>query len=131
MTSTGYQPSNHRSTGCAKCHRRWRISAATRTAQATQIGLIQLTDFVNPAGLQARGETSFETGASGNPLPGNPGLNGLGTLQQGYVAGSNVNVVEEMVNMIETQRAYDEPKAISTADQMLQYVTQNYKGNGY
>ena len=97
------------------------------TAQATQIGLIQLTDFVNPAGLQARGENLYlETGVSGNPLPGNPGLNGLGTLQQGYVEGSNVNVVEEMVNMIETQRAYEmNSKAISTADQMLQYVTQN------
>lgn len=97
------------------------------TAQATQIGLIQLTDFVNPAGLQARGENLYlETWASGNPLPGNPGLNGLGTLQQGYVEGSNVNVVEEMVNMIETQRAYEmNSKAISTADQMLQYVTQN------
>jgi len=97
------------------------------TAQATQIGLIQLTDFVNPAGLHARGENpSLETGASGNPLPGNPGLNGLGTLQQGFVEGSNVNVVEEMVNMIETQRAYEmNSKAISTADQMLQYVTQN------
>jgi flagellar basal-body rod protein FlgG len=78
-------------------------------------------------GLQARGENLYlETGASGNPLPGNPGLNGLGTLQQGYVEGSNVNVVEEMVNMIETQRAYEmNSKAISTADQMLQYVTQN------
>ena len=97
------------------------------TAQATQIGLIQLTDYLNPAGLQARGEAQYlETGASGNPLPGNPGLNGLGTLQQGYVEGSNVNVVEEMVNMIETQRAYEmNSKAISTADQMLQYVTQN------
>jgi flagellar basal-body rod protein FlgG len=59
-------------------------------------------------------------------LPGNPGLNGLGTLQQGFVEGSNVNVVEEMVNMIETQRAYEmNSKAISTADQMLQYVSQN------
>ncbi|MDB2630059.1 flagellar basal body rod protein FlgG, partial [Luminiphilus sp.] len=64
--------------------------------------------------------------ASGTPLPGNPGLNGLGTLQQGFVEGSNVNVVEEMVNMIETQRAYEmNSKAISTADQMLQYVSQN------
>jgi flagellar basal-body rod protein FlgG len=95
--------------------------------QATQVGLIQLTDFVNPAGLEARGENLYlETGASGTPLPGNPGLNGLGTLQQGFVEGSNVNVVEEMVNMIETQRAYEmNSKAISTADQMLQYVTQN------
>ena len=95
--------------------------------QTTQVGLIQLTDFVNPAGLEARGENLYlETGASGTPLPGNPGLNGLGTLQQGFVEGSNVNVVEEMVNMIETQRAYEmNSKAISTADQMLQYVSQN------
>ena len=61
-----------------------------------------------------------------HPCLGNPGLNGLGTLQQGFVEGSNVNVVEEMVNMIETQRAYEmNSKAISTADQMLQYVSQN------
>ena len=79
------------------------------------------------AGLEARGENLYlETGSSGTPLPGNPGLNGLGTLQQGFVEGSNVNVVEEMVNMIETQRAYEmNSKAISTADQMLQYVSQN------
>ena len=89
--------------------------------------MIQLTDFINPAGLQARGENLFlETGASGAPLPSHPGLNGLGTLQQGFVEGSNVNVVEELVNMIETQRAYEmNSKAISTADQMLQYVSQN------
>ena len=95
--------------------------------QATQVGLIQITDFVNPAGLEARVENLYlETGSSGTPLPGNPGLNGLGTLQQGFVEGSNVNVVEEMVNMIETQRAYEmNSKAISTADQMLQYVSQN------
>lgn len=97
------------------------------TPTATQVGIVQLTDFVNPSGLQARGENLYvETGASGAPLPGNPGLNGLGTLQQGFVEGSNVNVVEEMVNMIETQRAYEmNSKAISTADQMLQYVSQN------
>ena len=95
--------------------------------QATQVGIVQLTDFINPSGLQARGENLYlETGATGTPLPGNPGLNGLGTLQQGFVEGSNVNVVEEMVNMIETQRAYEmNSKAISTADQMLQYVSQN------
>ena len=95
--------------------------------QATQVGIVQLTDFINPSGLQARGENLYlETGASGTPLPGNPGLNGLGTLQQGFVEGSNVNVVEEMVNMIEPQRAYEmNSKAISTADQMLQYVSQN------
>ena len=97
------------------------------TPAATQIGTVQLNDFINPAGLQARGENLFmESGASGAPQPGNPGLNGLGTLAQGYVERSNVNVVEELVNMIETQRAYEmNSKAISTADQMLQYVSQN------
>ena len=97
------------------------------TPAATQIGTVQLNDFITPAGLQARGENLFmESGASGAPQPGNPGLNGLGTLAQGYVESSNVNVVEELVNMIETQRAYEmNSKAISTADQMLQYVSQN------
>jgi flagellar basal-body rod protein FlgG len=97
------------------------------TAASTQVGSIQLSDFINPAGLQARGENLFlESGASGAPQPGNPGLNGLGTLAQGYVESSNVNVVEELVNMIETQRAYEmNSKAISTADQMLQYVSNN------
>ena len=97
------------------------------TPAATQIGTVQLNDFINPAGLQARGENLFmDSGASGAPQPGNPGLNGLGTLAQGYVESSNVNVVEELVNMIETQRAYEmNSKAISTADQMLQYVSQN------
>ena len=96
-------------------------------AASTQVGNIQLTDFINPAGLQARGENLFlESGASGAPQPGNPGLNGLGTLNQGYVESSNVNVVEELVNMIETQRAYEmNSRAISTADQMLQYVSNN------
>lgn len=97
------------------------------TAAATQVGAILLSDFINPAGLQARGENLFlESGASGAPQPGNPGLNGLGNLAQGYVESSNVNVVEELVNMIETQRAYEmNSRAISTADQMLQYVSNN------
>ncbi len=95
--------------------------------QSTQIGSIQLSDFINPAGLQARGGNLFlESGASGAPQPGNPGLNGLGTLAQGYVESSNVNVVEELVSMIETQRAYEmNSRAISSADQMLQYVSNN------
>ena len=97
------------------------------TAASTQVGSVQLSDFINPGGLQARGENLFlESGASGAPQPGNPGLNGLGTLAQGYVESSNVNVVEELVNMIETQRAYEmNSRAISTADQMLQYVSNN------
>ena len=95
--------------------------------QVTQVGAIQLTDFINPTGLQARGENLYlQSGASGPPQPGNPGLNGLGVLNQGYVESSNVNVVEELVNMIETQRAYEmNSRAIATADQMLQYVSNN------
>ncbi len=93
----------------------------------TQVGTIQVSDFVNPAGLQARGENlAMETAASGPAQTSTPGLNGLGTVQQGAVESSNVNVVEEMVNMIETQRAYEmNTKAISTTDQMLQYLSNN------
>jgi flagellar basal-body rod protein FlgG len=93
----------------------------------TQIGTLQLTDFVNPAGLQPRGENLLsESGASGPAQTTTPGLNGVGTLQQGFLESSNVNVVEELVAMIETQRAYEmNSKAISTADQMLQYVSNN------
>lgn len=93
----------------------------------TQIGNIQLADFVNPAGLQPEGNNLFtETASSGSPLVGTPGLNGLGNLESGAVETSNVNVVEELVNMIETQRAYEmNSKVISTTDQMLQYVGNN------
>jgi flagellar basal-body rod protein FlgG len=93
----------------------------------TRVGSLQLTDFVNPAGLQPRGENLFtESASSGTAQSGTPGLNGLGTLSQAYVEGSNVNVVEEMVSMIETQRAYEmNTKAIQTADQMLQYLSNN------
>jgi|SRR5882724_3964692 len=96
-------------------------------AAPTQVGTIQLTDFINPAGLQPRGENLFvESAASGTAQTGNPGLNGLGTLAQGALEGSNVNVVEELVNMIETQRAYEmNSKAIQTTDQMLQFVSNN------
>jgi len=93
----------------------------------TQVGTVQLTDFVNPAGLQPRGDNLLsETAASGPAQTGNPGLNGLGVLQQGFLEGSNVNVVEELVAMIETQRAYEmNSKAIASTDQMLQYVSNN------
>ncbi len=104
------------------------VSATVAGASApVQVGNVQLVDFVNPAGLQPRGENLFlETVASGTPQTGTPGLNGLGTLAQGSLEGSNVNVVEELVNMIETQRAYEmNSKAISTNDQMLQYLTNN------
>ncbi len=93
----------------------------------TQIGSLQLTDFINPAGLQAVGQNLLiESGSSGAPQTGTPGLNGLGTLTQGAVESSNVNVAEELVNMIETQRAYEmNSKAIQSADQMMQFVTNN------
>lgn len=91
------------------------------------IGNLELVDFINPAGLQAIGGNLFlETPASGDPIIGTPGENGLGQLQQGVLESSNVDIVEEMVNMITTQRAYEmNSKVVSTSDQMLQYVTQN------
>jgi len=93
----------------------------------TQVGQLQLADFVNPAGLQPKGENLLvESASSGSAQTGNPGLSGLGSLNQGMVESSNVNVVEEMVNMIETQRAYEmNTKAIQTTDQMLQFLSQN------
>lgn len=93
----------------------------------TQVGSIQLADFINPAGLQPIGQNVFrESAASGSPQTGTPGATGLGMVTQGYVESSNVNVVEELVNMIETQRAYEmNSKAISAADQMLRFVTNN------
>ena len=102
------------------------VSATTNgSAQAVQVGALQLADFVNPAGLQAQGNNLYvETASSGAPQTGQPGLNGMGTLMQGALESSNVNVVEEMVNMIETQRTYEmNSKAISSTDQMLQDLT--------
>lgn len=97
------------------------------SAATTQVGTLQLADFINPAGLQPMGSNMYlETTSSGSPQVGTPGLSGLGSLLQGYVEGSNVNVVEELVSMIETQRAYEmNSRAISTTDQMLQYVSNN------
>ncbi len=95
-------------------------------ATPTQVGAIQLANFINAAGLQGLGENLYsETAASGTPTTNVPGSNGLGLLQQGYVETSNVNVVEELVNMIQTQRAYEiNSKAVQTSDQMLQKLTQ-------
>jgi len=92
-----------------------------------EIGSLTLTDFINPSGLQAKGENLYvETTASGPAQNGTPGLNGLGTTVQGALEGSNVNVVEELVSMIETQRAYEmNAKAISTTDSMLGYLNTN------
>jgi flagellar basal-body rod protein FlgG len=95
-------------------------------AQPQQVGNIELAGFVNPAGLEPRGGNLYtETVASGNPINGAPGSAGLGTLMQGYVETSNVNVVQELVTMIQTQRAYEmNSKAIQTSDQMLQRLGQ-------
>ncbi|RJG05939.1 flagellar basal-body rod protein FlgG [Noviherbaspirillum cavernae] len=95
-------------------------------AAPVQIGSLQLVTFINPAGLESKGENLYvETGASGTPNVNTPGTNGAGLLMQNYVETSNVNVVEEMVNMIQTQRAYEiNSKAITTSDQMLQKLSQ-------
>lgn len=100
------------------------LSPGQTTAQ--QVGNMQIADFINPAGLQPIGENLYrETSSSGAPIVGNPGLNGLGSLMQGSLEASNVNVVEELVNMIETQRAYEmNSKAIETVNNMLQFINQ-------
>ncbi len=96
------------------------------TAATTQVGQVQLANFINPAGLDPRGQNLFsESAASGNPNSGTPGINGIGSLQQGYLETSNVNVVEELVSMIQAQRAYEiNSKAIQTSDQMLARLSQ-------
>jgi flagellar basal-body rod protein FlgG len=96
------------------------------SATPTQVGQIQTADFVNPTGLEPVGENLYrESVASGAPVLGTPGEQEYGALLQGSLETSNVNVVEELVNMIETQRAYEmNSKAISTTDQMLSFVTQ-------
>lgn len=110
------------------------VIADNGTVQATvpgqvapqTLGQIQLASFVNPAGLDPTGGNLYaETAASGTPNAAAPGSNGLGSLQRGFVEGSNVNVVEELVSMIATQRAYElNSKAIQTSDQMLQRLGQ-------
>jgi len=87
---------------------------------------LTLTSFVNPAGLDPKGQNIYtETAASGTPNTGTAGQNGLGNIQQGFVETSNVNVVEELVGMIQTQRAYElNSKAIKTSDEMLQRLSQ-------
>ncbi len=97
-----------------------------KTTAVSNLGTIQLASFINPAGLTALGQNLYAaTASSGTPITGAPGANGVGTLQQGYVETSNVNVVEELVNMIQSQRAYEiNSKAITTSDQMLQKLGQ-------
>ncbi|MFM2449011.1 MAG: flagellar basal body and hook protein [Pseudomonadota bacterium] len=101
------------------------VSIAGQTAPQA-VGQLQLANFVNPAGLEPRGQNIFtETAASGAASTGAPGQNGMGAMTQGFVETSNVNVVEELVAMIQTQRAYElNSKAIQTSDQMLQKLSQ-------
>jgi flagellar basal-body rod protein FlgG len=96
------------------------------TVQPTQVGNVQLATFINPAGLESLGENLYaETNSSGAPQVNTPGLNGSGTLLQKYIETSNVNVAEELVNMIQAQRAFEiNSKAIQASDQMLQRLTQ-------
>lgn len=91
-----------------------------------QIGTIQIADFINPAGLQPIGENHYvETASSGSPTTANPGQNGTGSLTQGALESSNVNVVEELVKLIQTQRAYEmNAKSVETVDGMLQFISQ-------
>jgi flagellar basal-body rod protein FlgG len=104
------------------------VVSVTRAGSAapSQVGQIQVASFVNPNGLQSMGENMYiETAASGTANANTPGSNGLGLINQGYVETSNVNVVEELVSMIQTQRAYEiNSKAIQTSDQMLQRLSQ-------
>ncbi len=95
-------------------------------ATPQQVGTLELASFVNPAGLEPLGGNLYaESVASGNPITGAPGSAGMGQIMQGYVETSNVNVVQELVTMIQTQRAYEmNSKAIQTSDQMLQRLAQ-------
>ena len=103
------------------------VSAQSAAGAQAAIGQIQIARFVNPSGLQAMGQNLLkETAASGAPQVVAPGTAGAGTLQQGSLEASNVNVVEEMVSMIETQRAYEvNSKAISAVDGMLRFINNN------
>jgi flagellar basal-body rod protein FlgG len=103
------------------------VTAVSASGKTTQIGQVQLADFINTQGLQNIGNNLvIESAASGSPQTGTAGANGLGTIQQGSLETSNVNTVTELVNMIECQRAYEmNSKAITTTDQMLEYLTTN------
>ena len=94
--------------------------------QPQQLGSLAMSNFINPAGLEPVGQNLFkESAASGQPQQGTPGTNGLGFIKQGFLESSNINVVEELVNMIQTQRAYEmNSKAIQTSDQMLAKLSQ-------
>jgi len=97
------------------------------TTESQTIGQLTMTDFINPSGLDPLGQNLYtETGASGTPIQGTASLDGLGAIRQGALETSNVNVTEELVNLIQSQRIYEmNSKVISAVDQMLSYVNQN------
>ena len=104
------------------------VTAVTAAApNGSKIGQIQIADFINEEGLQSTGNNLLvESAASGAPQVGTAGTNGLGTISQGALETSNVNSVTELVSMIECQRSYEmNSKAISTTDQMMQFLTTN------
>ena len=98
----------------------------TGDAEPQVVGQLTVTDFVNPAGLQPVGENLYlETAASGTPMEGVAGADGLGTIKQGVLETSNVNVTEELVNLIQAQRVYEmNSKVLSTVDEMMSFLTQ-------
>ncbi|WP_144209984.1 flagellar basal-body rod protein FlgG [Shewanella donghaensis] len=101
-----------------------KLSGAT---ESTVVGQLAMSDFINPSGLDPLGQNLYtETGASGTPIQGTASLDGLGAIRQGALETSNVNVTEELVNLIQSQRNYEmNSKVISAVDQMMSYVTQN------
>ena len=102
------------------------VAISGQAGAPQNVGQLRLSNFINPAGLESKGQNLFsETAASGTPTSGTPGQDSLGAIQQGYVETSNVNVVEELIGMIQTQRAYElNSKAIQTSDQMLARLAQ-------
>ena len=103
------------------------IVSVTNDTATSQLGQIQLFDFINQAGLEPVGENLYkQTVASGVPTTGTPGLNGFGKLRQGALESSNVNIVEEMVNLIEAQRSFEiTSKAVSAIDNMMQHLSRD------
>jgi flagellar basal-body rod protein FlgG len=120
---SGFQPVP---TGTTGIHISQSGEVTVQSASGNQTFRIQLTRFANPAGLQSLGGNLYaETPASGTPETGNPSELGYGGVMQGYIEGSNVNIVEEMVNLIVAQRAYEiNSKSIQTSDEMLQSAAQ-------
>lgn len=101
------------------------VTTSANPTSSTTVGQLTLASFPNPAGLSSQGNDLYlQTAASGSPLTSNPGLNGVGTIQQGYLEGSNVNVVSELVNLILAQRSYEfNTRTVRVSDEMLSTTT--------